>query len=30
MMKFNIGAFAVAFGVWWGGGIFIATWWLIG
>jgi hypothetical protein len=29
MMKLNIGAFAVAFGVWWGG-IFIATWWLIG
>jgi hypothetical protein len=29
-MKLNTGAFALAFGVWWGGGIFIATWWLIG
>jgi hypothetical protein len=29
MMKLNTGAFALAFGVWWGGGIFIATWWLI-
>lgn len=28
-MKLNIGAFALAFGIWWGGGIFIATWWLI-
>ena len=28
-MKLNIGAFALAFGIWWGVGIFIATWWLI-
>ena len=28
-MKLNIGAFALAFGMWWGVGIFIATWWLI-
>ena len=28
-MKLNILAFALAFGIWWGGGIFIATWWLI-
>lgn len=28
-MKLNIGAFALAFGIWWGGGIFLMTWWLI-
>jgi len=28
-MKLNVGAFALAFGIWWGGGILIATWWLI-
>ena len=28
-MKLNLGAFALAFGIWWGVGIFIATWWLI-
>lgn len=28
-MKLNMGAFALAFGIWWGAGIFIATWWLI-
>ncbi|MGD9671486.1 MAG: bacteriophage holin [Hyphomicrobiaceae bacterium] len=28
-MKLNIGAFALAFGIWWGVGIFIATWCLI-
>jgi hypothetical protein len=28
-MKLNIGAFALAFGIWWGAGVFIATWWLI-
>ncbi len=28
-MKLNVGAFAVAFGLWWGVGLFIATWWLI-
>jgi len=28
-MKLNVGAFALAFGIWWGVGLFIATWWLI-
>ena len=28
-MKLNLGGFALAFGIWWGVGIFIATWWLI-
>jgi hypothetical protein len=28
-MTLNIKAFALAFGVWWGGGIFLLTWWLI-
>ena len=28
-MKFNIAAFALAFGVWWGGAVFLLTWWLI-
>lgn len=28
-MKLNIAAFALAFGIWWGVGVFIATWWLI-
>ena len=28
-MKLNIPAFALAFGIWWGVGVFIATWWLI-
>jgi len=28
-MKLNIGAFALAFGIWWGVGLFIATWWII-
>ena len=28
-MKFNVLAFALAFGIWWGIGIFLATWWLI-
>jgi hypothetical protein len=28
-MKLNIAAFALAFGVWWGGGIFLLTWWLL-
>ena len=28
-MKLNTIAFALAFGLWWGGGVFIATWWLI-
>ncbi len=29
-MKFNVGAFALAFGIWWGVGVFMLTWWLIG
>jgi len=28
-MKLNVQAFAVAFGVWWGVGIFLGTWWVI-
>jgi hypothetical protein len=28
-MKLNIGAFALAFGIWWGVGLFVASWWLI-
>jgi hypothetical protein len=28
-MKLNTMAFALAFGLWWGGGLFIATWWLL-
>jgi len=28
-MKLNITAFALAFGVWWGVGIFLMTWWLL-
>jgi len=28
-MRLNISAFALAFGIWWGGGIFLLTWWLI-
>lgn len=28
-MKINIPAFALAFGIWWGGGLFLATWWMI-
>jgi hypothetical protein len=28
-MKLNLSAFALAFGIWWGGGIFFLTWWLI-
>ena len=29
-MKLNIGAFAIAFAIWWGVGFFLATWWIIG
>ena len=29
-MKFNVSAFALAFGIWWGVGMFVLTWWLIG
>ena len=28
-MKLNVRAFAIAFSVWWGVGIFIGTWWVI-
>ncbi len=28
-MKLNIRAFAVAFGLWWGVGKFLGTWWVI-
>lgn len=28
-MNLNVLAFALAFGVWWGGGVFVATWWLL-
>jgi hypothetical protein len=28
-MKLNISAFALAFGIWWGLGVFVITWWLI-
>lgn len=28
-MKLNIPAFALAFGIWWGVGVFVVTWWLI-
>ncbi|MFQ5930972.1 MAG: bacteriophage holin [Nitrospiraceae bacterium] len=28
-MKLNVWAFALAFGIWWGVGIFLLTWWVI-
>lgn len=28
-MKLNVRAFALAFGLWWGVGILLGTWWLI-
>ncbi len=28
-MKINVFAFALAFGIWWAFGLFIATWWII-
>ena len=28
-MKLNVRAFAVAFGLWWGVGLFLGTWWVI-
>ena len=28
-MKMNIPAFTLAFGIWWGGALFLLTWWLI-
>lgn len=28
-MKFNVNVLALAFGIWWGGGMFLMTWWLI-
>jgi hypothetical protein len=29
-MRLNVSAFALAFGIWWGVGMFLTTWWLIG
>ncbi len=28
-MKLNVRAFALAFAVWWGVGLFLGTWWVI-
>lgn len=28
-MKLNLAAFALAFGIWWGAGVFVLTWWLV-
>ncbi len=28
-MKLSIRAFALAFAIWWGGSVFLLTWWLI-
>jgi hypothetical protein len=28
-MKLNVKAFSLAFGFWWGVGVFLLTWWLI-
>lgn len=28
-MKLNVRAFAVAFALWWGVGVFLLTWWII-
>ncbi|OHB58389.1 MAG: hypothetical protein A2173_08735 [Planctomycetes bacterium RBG_13_44_8b] len=28
-MKLNVRAFSLAFGLWWGIGLFLLTWWLI-
>lgn len=28
-MRFNILAFALTFGLWWGVGLFIMTWWIL-
>ncbi len=28
-MQLNIAAFALAFGIWWGRGVFLLTWWLV-
>ncbi len=28
-MKLNVRAFALAFGIWWGVGILLGTWWVI-
>jgi len=29
VMKFNVKAYALAFGIWWGAGLFLLTWWII-
>ncbi len=28
-MKLNVRAFALAFGIWWGAGIFLLAWWIM-
>lgn len=28
-MRLNVKAFALAFGIWWGGAVFLMTWWLL-
>lgn len=28
-MKLNVGAFSLAFAIWWGVGFFLCTWWII-
>ncbi len=28
-MKLNVRAFALAFGIWWGGGVFLLAWWIM-
>lgn len=28
-MKFNVRAYALTFGLWWGGGLFLLAWWMI-
>lgn len=28
-MRLNVRAFALAFGIWWGVGLFLLTWWVI-
>ncbi|MFQ5671791.1 MAG: bacteriophage holin [Nitrospinales bacterium] len=28
-MKFNVKAYALTFGIWWGVGLFLLTWWII-
>ncbi len=28
-MKLNVSAFALAFGIWWGAGLFLLAWWIM-